>query len=291
MPVLTICSQTDSRQLTCRSYDFINRWSERTPTPGFEKRVCAHGDSFVRWRTGRWNVATGKNILVVEDEADLAELVHFHLEKEGYRCRKQFDGNAALAEVQRDPPDLIILDRMLPKISGDDVANRLKRDPRTAGIPIVMLTAKVDETDELVGFALGADDYIRKPFSMKLLVARVSAVLRRKEASDQAGELLTIGPISIDRARHEVRVGDTPVQLTATEFRLLQALAAARGRVLDRDQLIDSVLGTGVGVTNRTIDVHVAALRKKLGDAANWIQTVRGVGYTFREPQPEHHEA
>lgn len=236
-------------------------------------------------------MATGKNILVVEDEADLAELVHFHLEKEGYRCRKQFDGNAALAEVQRDPPDLIILDRMLPKISGDDVANRLKRDPRTAGIPIVMLTAKVDETDELVGFALGADDYIRKPFSMKLLVARVSAVLRRKEASDQAGELLTIGPISIDRARHEVRVGDTPVQLTATEFRLLQALAAARGRVLDRDQLIDSVLGTGVGVTNRTIDVHVAALRKKLGDAANWIQTVRGVGYTFREPQPEHHEA
>ncbi|MFN0136932.1 MAG: response regulator [Phycisphaerae bacterium] len=236
-------------------------------------------------------MASGKNILVVEDEADLAELVHFHLEKEGYRCRKQYDGNAALAEVQRDPPDLIILDRMLPKISGDDVANRLKRDPRTAGIPIVMLTAKVDETDELIGFALGADDYIRKPFSMKLLVARVSAVLRRKEASEQTAELLTVGPISIDRARHEVRVGDASVQLTATEFRLLLALAGARGRVLDRDQLIDSVLGTGVGVTNRTIDVHVAALRKKMGEAANWIQTVRGVGYTFREPQPEHNEA
>lgn len=232
-------------------------------------------------------MSQGKNILVVEDEVDLADLICFHLEKEGFTCRRQYDGNGALAEVQRDPPDLVLLDRMLPKVSGEDVVSRLKREPRTAGIPIIMLTAKVEETDELVGFALGADDYIRKPFSMKLLAARVAAILRRKDAAQQTAEVIVAGPLMFDRGRHEVRVDGVPVQVTATEFRLLGALVAARGRVLDRDQLIDSVLGTGVGVTNRTIDVHVAALRKKLAAASGWIQTVRGVGYTFREPQPD----
>lgn len=231
---------------------------------------------------------TSKSILVVEDELDLADLICYHLQKEGYVCRRQSDGNTALVDAQRDPPALIVLDRMLPTLSGDEVAIRLKRDARTANVPIIMLTAKADETDQLVGFALGADDYIGKPFSMKVLIARVAAVLRRKELAQQAGELLSGGPIRLDRGRHEVTVHDAPVALTATEFRVLAALMNARGRVLDRDKLIDLVLGTGVAVTNRTIDVHIAALRKKLGGASAWIQTVRGVGYTFREPQADY---
>jgi DNA-binding response OmpR family regulator len=236
-------------------------------------------------------MAAGKTILVVEDEADLADLVCFHLEKDGFICRRQFDGNAALAEVHRDPPDLIILDRMLPKLSGDEVIQRIRREPRSANIPVIMLTAKVDESDELVGLAMGADDYVRKPFSMKLLLARVAAVLRRKEVADQPGELMTSGPVTLDRGRHQVTIDGVPIALTATEFRVLATLMAARGRVMDRDQLLDQVVGSGVAVTNRTIDVHIAALRRKLGVCAGWIQTVRGVGYTFREPSENLTEA
>jgi two-component system phosphate regulon response regulator PhoB len=190
----------------------------------------------------------------------------------------------ALAEVQRHAPDLVILDRMLPRMSGDDVARRLRRDPRTAGIPIIMLTAKAEETDALVGFALGADDYVSKPFSMKLLLARITAVLRRREAAQEQAEVLESGSIVVDRARHEVTVAGRRIPLTTTEFRVLAALMAARGRVLDRDQMLDAVVGSGVSVTNRTIDVHIAAVRRKLGPAAGWIQTIRGVGYAFREP-------
>jgi two-component system phosphate regulon response regulator PhoB len=229
----------------------------------------------------------GRSILVVEDEADLAELLCYHLEKEGYTCRRLHDGLSALAEVRRQTPDLILLDRMLPGASGDEVTQRLKRDPRTAGIPIVMLTAKAGETDELVGFAMGADDYVSKPFSMKLLLARIAAVLRRRESAAEEGEVLTAGPIVLDRGRHEVTVEGEPIALTATEFRVLAALMAGRGRVLDREQLLDLVLGSGAAVMNRTIDVHVAALRRKLGSAAGWIQTVRGVGYTCRKPLAE----
>jgi len=229
-------------------------------------------------------VSSRKTIMVVEDETDLAEVLCYHLEKEGYACRRFHDGSVVLSEVKRQTPDLIVLDRMLPKTPGDEVAIRLKRDPRTAHIPIIMLTAKAEETDQLVGFALGADDYISKPFSIKLLLARIAAVLRRKDVAEHDSDTLCAGPVTLDRSRHEVTVDGLSVQLTATEFRVMAALMSARGRVLARDQLIDSVLGSGVAVTNRTIDVHIAALRKKLGAAAGWIQTVRGVGYTFREP-------
>lgn len=232
-------------------------------------------------------MADSKSILVVEDETDLANLLSYHLRKEGYDCRLATDGQAAVTEVQRRVPDMIILDRMLPKMSGDEVAMRLKSDSRSANIPIIMLTAKAEETDELVGFALGADDYIGKPFSMKLLLARVSAVLRRREAKKEQSEVINSGPLTLDRGRHEATVDGEPVSLTATEFRLLAALMGARGRVLNREQLIDAVLGFGVAVTHRTIDVHIAALRKKLGPAAPWIQTVRGVGYAFRSPPAE----
>ncbi len=230
---------------------------------------------------------SGKLILIVEDENDLAEVLCYHLEREGYQCRRARDGEAALAEVQRSRPDLIVLDRMLPKLSGDEVATRLKRDSRTADVSIIMLTAKAEDADELVGFALGADDYVRKPFSVKLLLARIAAMLRRDRAARQQREVLSRGPVVLDRARHEVTVEGRPVVLTATEFRILAALMVADGRVLDRGQLIDAALGRDVAVTDRTMDVHIAALRKKLAKAAGCIQTLRGVGYTFRVPIDE----
>jgi DNA-binding response OmpR family regulator len=230
---------------------------------------------------------SGKSILIVEDESDLLDVLSYHLQREGYTCRRARDGEAALAEVQRALPDLIVLDRMLPKRSGDEVISRLRRDPHTAGLPILMLTAKAEDADELVGFALGADDYVRKPFSVKLLLARVTALLRRDRAARQAHEVQSSGPVMLDHARHEVTVEGQPTALTATEFRILATLMAAGGRVLSRTQLIDAALGENVAVTDRTVDVHVAALRKKLGGAGRCVQTVRGVGYTFRAPAGE----
>jgi two-component system phosphate regulon response regulator PhoB len=229
-------------------------------------------------------------ILVIEDEVDLADLVCYHLEREGYHCRRAEDGERALAEAYRQPPDLIILDRMLPSLPGDEVALRLKRDSRTAAIPIIMLTAKAEDEDELVGFALGADDYIRKPFSVKLVLARVAAVLRRQRAAGSKREVVAAGPVVLDHGRHEVLADGRPLDLTATEFRILSALMGARGRVLTREQLIDLAIGQGAAVTNRAMDVHIAALRKKLGDSANCIHTVRGVGYAFRLPENEPQE-
>jgi DNA-binding response OmpR family regulator len=233
---------------------------------------------------------TRPNILVVEDEADLADVLCYHLEREGYQCRRADDGERALAEAYRQPPDLIILDRMLPNLAGDEVALRLKRDSRTATIPIVMLTAKAEDEDELVGFALGADDYIRKPFSVKLVLARVTAVLRRQRGSANKREVVAAGPVVLDHGRHEVLAEGRPLDLTATEFKILAALMGARGRVLTREQLIDLAIGQGVAVTNRAMDVHIAALRKKMGDCANCILTVRGVGYAFRLPENEPQE-
>lgn len=253
-------------------------------------------------------MVSGKTIMIVEDEADLRDILCYNLEKEGYVCRCVADGGKAIDEIRRHPPDLVILDRMIPGRSGDEVAMAAQRDQRTAGIPIIMLTAKAEESDQLVGFALGALDYVTKPFSMKVLMARVAAAFRRPDApTAETSKQLSGGPIRLDEARHEVTVDDTPVNLTTTEFRILRTLMSAAGRVLDRTQLIDAVLGPTVAVTDRTIDVHIAGLRKKLagvsranapapsdpaqsdpasiGDAAAWVQTVRGVGYTFREPQ------
>lgn len=228
-------------------------------------------------------MARPETVLVVEDEADLSELIRFNLSKEGYECRVAFDGKAAVAEIARRRPDLIVLDRMLPKMSGDEVIARLRSEPSTAGIPVVMLTAKAAESDELVGFALGADDYITKPFSMSLLIARVRAIFRRGDRL-AAEETAAVGPARIDEARHEVWADDRKIALTGMEFRLLQALIRANGRVLSREQLIDTVLGPMVAVTDRTVDVHIAALRKKLGAASAWVQTIRGVGYSYRSP-------
>jgi two-component system phosphate regulon response regulator PhoB len=238
----------------------------------------------LRFRSLQDDMGSGKTILIVEDESDLADVLSYHLERESYACRRARDGEAALAEIGRSRPDLVVLDRMLPKLSGDEVATRIRRDARTADIPIIMLTAKAEDADELVGFALGADDYIRKPFSVKLLLARIAALLRRGRSAPQDSEVLAAGPVVLDRGRHEATIEGRSIALTATEFRILAALMSAGGRVLDRGRLIDAALGQNVAVTDRTMDVHIAALRKKLGSAAACVQTVRGVGYTFRVP-------
>jgi two-component system phosphate regulon response regulator PhoB len=222
-------------------------------------------------------------VLVVEDESDVADLLRFNLEREGYACRIAARGDEALAAVAESAPDVILLDRMIPGVSGDEVVARLKHQSGTAHIPIILVTAKVEESDQLVGFALGADDYITKPFSFKLVLARVRAVMRRIEPADDEA-VMVLGPIRLAPQRHEVRVAGEPAALTATEFRLLQALMQARGRVLSRSQLLDSALGAGVVVTDRTVDVHITGLRRKLGSAAGCIQTVRGVGYAARAP-------
>jgi len=228
-------------------------------------------------------VGKNREILLIEDETDLADLIRHNLEREGYRCRCMANGEDGLAEARRNPPDVLVLDRMLPRMSGHQVISRLRREPKTANIPILMLTAKAEESDELVGFALGADDYVTKPFSMKLLLARIDALLRRATASFSPSNVLNVGPISLDRDRREATLDGKIITLTATEFGILWELIAARGRVLSRNRLIDSVLGTSAVVTDRTIDVHVAALRKKIGRAATLIQTIRGIGYTLRD--------
>jgi two-component system phosphate regulon response regulator PhoB len=227
-----------------------------------------------------------KKVLVVDDEKDIVDLVAYNLARNGYDTITAGDGNDALDSAIKNSPDLIILDLMVPGIDGTEVARRLKADPKTAKIPIIMLTAKSEETDVVVGLTLGADDYVTKPFSMKVLLARVGSVLRRAESTGSApgeGGTLRAGPLSIDTLKHEVLVNGEPIKLTLTEFKLLSSLLAARGRVLTRDQLMDRAMGTDVFVTDRAIDVHITAIRKKLGDAAWLVNTVRGVGYRLRE--------
>lgn len=226
-------------------------------------------------------------ILVVDDEKDLLDLVTYNLGRNGYDTVTAENGNDAIDIATREQPDLLLLDLMLPGIDGTEVARRLKSDPRTATIPIVMLTAKGEETDVVVGLTLGADDYVTKPFSMKILLARVATVLRRNDTPASEAGILRAGPLAIDTSKHEVTVDGEPAKLTLTEFKLLAALVNARGRVLTRDQLMDKAMGTDVFVTDRAIDVHITAIRKKLG-SANWlVHTVRGVGYRLQESEGE----
>ncbi|HEX8342079.1 MAG TPA: response regulator transcription factor [Tepidisphaeraceae bacterium] len=227
-----------------------------------------------------------KTVLVVDDEKDIVEMIGFNLTRNGYDVLSAHDGVTALALAEAHTPDLIVLDVMMPGLSGTDVTRRLKADPKLAHIPVLMLTARSEETDVVVGLTLGADDYVTKPFSMKILLARLGTILRRSEAPPAAeGEpaMLKAGPLTIDTQKHEALVDGEAVKLTLTEFRLLTALVTARGRVLSRDQLMDKAMGTDVFVTDRAIDVHVTAIRKKLGDAAWLIHTVRGVGYRLQE--------
>jgi two-component system, OmpR family, alkaline phosphatase synthesis response regulator PhoP len=232
-----------------------------------------------------------KRVLIVEDERDMAELLAMQLQREGYLVEVADDGQEALARIRPAPPDLIVLDLMLPGMSGLDLAKEIRSSPRTAGALILMLTARAEDVDVVVGLRMGADDYVTKPFSMPVLLARVATLLRRdSQRTDAAKSLLKAGPVVIDQERHTVEVDGKPVLLTLTEFRLLTSLAAARGRVVTRNLLIDQAVGADAIINDRTIDVHLAALRRKLGKARDVIETVRGLGYRLSDKQGEHDE-
>ena len=226
-----------------------------------------------------------ERILVVDDEEDILELVRYNLSKEGYQISVADSGEKALKLAEDERPDLIILDLMLPGMDGLDVCRILKAAATTGHIPIIMLTAKGSESDVIVGLELGADDYITKPFSPKILTARVKAILRRKRIKKDSGQSdpLRFEALSIDPERLQVLIEGKPVELTATEFRILHHLAKRPGRVFTRDQIVDAARGKDYPVTDRSVDVHVVSLRKKLGGYGKMIETVRGVGYRFRE--------
>ena len=227
---------------------------------------------------------TVQRILVVDDEEDLLELVRYNLSKEGYQVECVATGEDALKAARRQPPDLIVLDLMLPSVDGLEVCRRLKNDSKTRDVPIIMLTAKSEESDMIAGLERGADDYIAKPFSPRVLTARVKALLRRKEAQRQAEleSTIDVGELSIHPGRHEVTLAGEPLELTYTEFALLQFLAKRPGWAYTRTQIVDAVKGEDYPVTERSVDVQVAGLRKKLGTFGSSIETVRGVGYRFR---------
>ena len=225
-----------------------------------------------------------KRITIVEDEPDMAKLIALRLRSEQYAVNVIHDGAEALEKIRSSPPDLVLMDLMLPGMPGTEVTMKLRSDPRTADVPIIMLTAKSAESDIIVGLHVGADDYMTKPFSMSVLVARISAVLRRaRDAKSSSSRILQAGPIRINVDRHMVEVGGKATALTLTEFRLLVAIASARGNVLDRNRLIDRAMGMDAVVTDRTIDVHITSLRHKLGKARKYIQTVRGLGYRLAD--------
>jgi two-component system phosphate regulon response regulator PhoB len=225
---------------------------------------------------------SGQRIYLVEDEPDIAEVLRFNLEKAAFEVELFRRGDAALEAVRSRPPDLIVLDLMLPGLDGLEVTRLLKRDAATSAIPLVMLTAKGEEVDRIVGLELGADDYIPKPFSPREVVLRIKAVLRRRSSESGEEERLGVGSVRLDPAAHRVEVRGREIQLTATEFRLLKVLLERRGRVQTRSRLLTDVWGYAEDVDSRTVDTHVRRLRRKLGPEADRIETVIGVGYRLR---------
>ena len=222
-------------------------------------------------------------VLVVDDEPDLVELLRWNLVEAGYDVDAASSGSEALERVRRSPPDLVVLDLMLPDISGTEVCRKLRANPEHADLPIIMLTAKAEEIDRVVGFELGADDYVTKPFSPRELTLRIKAVLRRRGATADVSAPLDQGNVRLEPDFHRCLVDGREVALTAKEFELLRALMSRPGRVLSRERLVDEVWGANIAVTLRTIDTHLKRLREKLGDAGSRIETVRGVGYRFAE--------
>lgn len=224
-----------------------------------------------------------EKILIVDDEKDIVKMLDYNLKKEGYRTISAFDGEEALDLAVREIPNLIILDLMLPSMDGLEVCKTLKKETKTADIPIIMLTAKAQEADKIVGLELGADDYITKPFSPRELIARIKAVLRRVKEKDKLPEVLEVGDLTIDFSKIAVAVKNKPVELTAKEFELLKTLAKAKGRVLSRDYLLDNIWGfnNAIEIQTRTVDVHIRTLRKKLKSESRRILTVKNYGYRF----------
>lgn len=224
-----------------------------------------------------------KTVLVVEDERDLLDLIEYNLRQAGFRVLRASDGVEGLHLAQRERPDLVILDLMLPKMDGKEVCRRIRQGQETRSMPVMMVTAKSEEVDRIIGFEIGADDYITKPFSIRELVLRVEAILRRAKERPEAQGVLRFPGMVIDPERHRVEVDGSPVELTATEFRLLHQLAVNAGKVLTREVLLDRVWGYTYEGYSRTVDTHVRRLRSKLGNAGERIETCRGVGYRFQE--------
>ncbi len=224
------------------------------------------------------------SLLVVEDEKDLRDLLDYNLTRNGFTVRCVASGQEAVKAIRKECPDLVVLDLMLPDMDGLDVCRTIKAE-QAVSVSIVMLTAKGEESDIVIGLELGADDYVTKPFSPRVLVARIRAVLRRRaeNVDQQRDKVISIGELVIDHGRHEARVSDLVVTLTHTEFCLVALLANRPGRVFTRDQIVQGIRGNQVIVTDRSVDVHVVSLRRKLGDAGRYIQTVRGVGYRIEE--------
>jgi phosphate regulon transcriptional regulator PhoB len=227
-----------------------------------------------------------KNILVIDDEADLVELILYNLKKEGLTADSAADGEEALTKIRKGRYDLLILDLMLPGIQGMELCRILRSDPKTSSLPIIMLTARGEELDKILGLEMGADDYMTKPFSPRELIARVKAVLRRSTEKPVAEKTLKIGDLDIDKERYSVSIRGKPIKLSATEFKLLLFLAERKGKVFSRDQLLDAVWRDEAFVEPRTVDVHIRRLRAQIeGDPANprYIRTMRGIGYSFND--------
>jgi two-component system alkaline phosphatase synthesis response regulator PhoP len=221
-------------------------------------------------------------ILIIEDERDIVETLEYNLKKEGYKVAKAYDGLAGLRMAEEKIPSLVILDLMLPGLDGLEVCRRIKKNPKTAAIPVIMLTAKGSETDKVVGLELGADDYMIKPFSLKELIARIKTILRRYEKqTEKPTAIVKFQDLEIDTDKHEVKASGKAVALTAKEFQLLYYLAENKERVFSRERLLDTVWGIEVAIETRTIDVHMRRLREKLGKAGHHLVTLRGVGYKF----------
>jgi len=223
-------------------------------------------------------------ILVVDDEPDAIELIRFNLKASGYEVLTAEDGEEALAKARKFSPDMILLDVMLPEIDGLEVCKILRRDPATASLPIIMLTAKASEIDRVLGLEFGADDYVTKPFSPRELMLRVRNLLKRKESSKEEVERFQVRDIELDVSKYEVKIMGQPIDLTPTEFKLLQILMERKGRVQSRDRLLQDVWGYDQLIDTRTVDTHVRRLREKMGEAADYVTTVRGVGYRLMEP-------
>ena len=241
--------------------------------------------------TASRNSEASPRVLVVEDERDIAALIAYQLTREGFRVETVTTGTEALTAIDREIPDLVVLDRMLPGISGDEVLRSIRNEPATEHLPIVILTARREQEERIHGLELGADDYLTKPFSPRELVLRVQAVLRRirQRAVDAGGRVLRAGPLTLDVSAHQVRLGDEEISLTPTEFRLLKVLMERSGRTQSRRQLLEQAWDVESDVSDRiqtrTVDMHVRRLRSKLGEMEDWIETVRGFGYRFRTPE------
>lgn len=228
-----------------------------------------------------------KRILLIEDEEDIASLIKLQAEISGYKLHVEVDGINGYRAVERERPDLVIVDIMLPGQNGFDVCRKIKNHPELKNIPVIILSAKGEELDIILGLELGADDYVPKPFSTKILFSRVKAILRRGKESDKKSKLLHFGEFTLDINRFMLKKNETPITITLSEFGILKRLVMNQGKVLTRNQLLDDVHNDDAFIVDRNIDVHIAALRRKLGPNFNWIETVRGVGYRLRE-EPTH---